>query len=81
MGEVRNVRLFRNGHSQAVRIPRDSELPGTDAIMRQENGKLVIEPQRKKSLKRLLAEMRTWEQRQIAITPRFAPTSNAKAPR
>jgi antitoxin VapB len=61
MGEERHVRLFRNGRSQAVRIPRDFELPGNEAIMRQEDGKLVIEVPRKKSLKHLLALMQTWE--------------------
>ena len=61
MGEERHVRLFRNGRSQAVRIPRDFELPGTDAVMRKEGEKLVIEPVRKKSLKALLAYLRTLE--------------------
>ena len=61
MSEKRHVRLFRNGRSQAVRIPRDFELPGNDAIMRREDGKLIIEPERKKSLKRLLAHLRTLE--------------------
>jgi antitoxin VapB len=61
MGEERHVRLFRNGRSQAVRIPRDFELPGNDAIMRQVDGKLVIEAAPEKSLKRLLALMDSWE--------------------
>jgi antitoxin VapB len=61
MGEERHVRLFRNGRSQAVRIPRDFELPGTEAIMRQEDGRLVIEQPRKKSLKGLIAYLRTLE--------------------
>jgi antitoxin VapB len=30
----RHVKLFRNRRNQAVRIPREFELPGTDAIMR-----------------------------------------------
>jgi antitoxin VapB len=30
----RHVRLFKNGRNQAVRIPREFELPGEDAIMR-----------------------------------------------
>ena len=38
------VRLFRNGKNQAVRIPREFELPGHDAIMRKEGGRLIIEP-------------------------------------
>ncbi|MDN5872590.1 MAG: AbrB/MazE/SpoVT family DNA-binding domain-containing protein [Nitrococcus sp.] len=40
----RRVRLFRNGHSQALRIPREFELPGDEATLRQEDGRLVIEP-------------------------------------
>ena len=61
MGEERHVRLFRNGRSQAVRIPRDFELPGQEALMRKEGDKLVIEPVRKKSLKGLLKLLRTLE--------------------
>jgi antitoxin VapB len=50
----RYVKLFRNGRNQAVRIPRELELPGTEAIMRQEGHRLVIEPLPKKSLLALL---------------------------
>ena len=39
----RPVRLFRNGRNQAVRIPREFELPGADAVMRREGDRLVIE--------------------------------------
>lgn len=46
----RHVKLFRNGRNQAVRIPRQFELPGVDAIMRKEGTKLIIEPTRPKSL-------------------------------
>jgi antitoxin VapB len=34
METVRHVRLFRNGRSQAVRIPKDFELEGSEAIIR-----------------------------------------------
>ena len=34
MNAERHVKLFKNGRSQAVRIPREFELPGEDAIMR-----------------------------------------------
>lgn len=44
MSAVRHVKLFKNGRSQAVRIPREFELPGTDAIMRREGRGIVIEP-------------------------------------
>jgi antitoxin VapB len=39
----RRVRLFRNGRSQAVRIPRDLELPGEEVVIRKEGDRLIIE--------------------------------------
>jgi len=54
----RQVKLFKNGRNQAVRIPREFELPGEDAIMRKEGNRLIIEPAKPKSLLALLA---TWE--------------------
>ena len=51
---ARVVKLFKNGRNQAVRIPRDFELPGAEAIMRKEGERLVIEPKPKKSLIELL---------------------------
>ena len=30
---ARHVRLFRNGANQAVRIPQEFELPGTQALL------------------------------------------------
>ena len=50
----RHVRVFRNGRNQAVRIPREFELPGADAIMRKEGSRLIIEPAPPKSLLALL---------------------------
>lgn len=44
MPSERHVRLFRNGRNQALRIPREFELPGDEAILRQEGERLVIEP-------------------------------------
>jgi antitoxin VapB len=46
----RRVRLFKNGPNQAVRIPREFELPGDEAILSKEGDRLVIEPIRQKSL-------------------------------
>ncbi len=40
----RHVRLFRNGANQAVRIPKELELPGVEAILRREGSRLVLEP-------------------------------------
>jgi antitoxin VapB len=44
MGAERHVKLFRNGRNQAVRIPREFELPGEDAVMRKDGERLIIEP-------------------------------------
>ena len=53
----RRVKLFRNGRNQAVRIPRELELPGRDAVMRKEGERLVIEPAKPASLLAVLATL------------------------
>ncbi len=53
----RLVKLFKNGRNQAVRIPREFELPGEDAIMRKEGQCLILEPAAPKSLAALLATL------------------------
>ena len=53
----RHVKLFRNGRNQAVRIPREFELPGEDAVIRKEGERLIIEPTSPKSLLALLATL------------------------
>jgi antitoxin VapB len=53
----RHVKLFKNGRNQAVRIPREFELPGEDAIMRKEGDRLIIEPTPPKSLLALLTTL------------------------
>jgi len=54
----RHVRLFRNGRNQALRIPRDFELEGDEAIMHKEGDRLIIEPVRKGKLLTLLATLK-----------------------
>ena len=53
----RHVKLFKNGRNQAVRIPREFELPGDDAIMRKDGNKLIIEAVPPRSLLALLATL------------------------
>jgi antitoxin VapB len=53
----RHVKLFKNGRNQAVRIPREFELPGDEAIMRKEDDRLIIEPIRRQGLLAVLATM------------------------
>ncbi len=57
MSDQRHVRLFRNGRNQAVRIPVEFELPGSEAIMHRDGDRLVIEPVRKRGLVALLKSM------------------------
>lgn len=53
----RHVKLFKNGRNQAVRIPREFELPGEDAVMRKEGERLIIEPAPSQSLLAVLATL------------------------
>lgn len=54
---ARKVSLFRNGRNQAVRIPREFELPGTEALLRREGDRLVLEPMKEMSLLEYLDQM------------------------
>ncbi len=58
MKTERHVRLFRNGRNQALRIPREFELKGNEAIIRKEGEKLIVELVIKNKLSKLLA---SWE--------------------
>ncbi len=58
MDHSRHVRLFRNGRNQAVRIPREFELPGSEAVMSREGDALVIRPARPRSLLEVLRSLR-----------------------
>ena len=57
MGSERHVRLFRNGRNQALRIPREFELEGDEAIIHKEGDRLIIEPIRKGGLLSVLASL------------------------
>lgn len=57
MSSERQVSLFRNGRNQAIRIPREFEMDGTEAIIHKEGDKLIIEPVKKKSLTETLASL------------------------
>jgi antitoxin VapB len=54
----RHASLFRNGRNQAVRIPREFEMEGTEVLMRKEGDRLILTPIRKNRLLDLLA---TWQ--------------------
>jgi antitoxin VapB len=55
----RRARLFRNGRNQALRIPREFELPGDEVIIHKDGHRLIVEPLKKpNTLAELLA---SWE--------------------
>ena len=62
MQTERNIRLFRNGTNQALRIPRDLELPGNKATIHKEGNRLIIEPLNKQSLLATLAALHSLDE-------------------
>ena len=54
----RHASLFRSGSGQAVRIPREFEMAGTEVLLRKDGHRLIITPIRKSRLLDLLA---SWE--------------------
>lgn len=57
MQAERHVRLFKNGRNQALRIPRDFELPGDEVIVRKEGDRLIVEPVKKPALLAVLSTL------------------------
>lgn len=68
MNTERQVRLFKNGRNQALRIPRDLELPGHEAILRKEGPRLIIEPVAGPSLLAVLAKLKPLDEEFPPIT-------------
>jgi antitoxin VapB len=68
----RYVKLFKNGRNQAVRIPREFELPGQNAIIRKEGPRLIIEPVPPRSL---LAVLKTL----VPLDAQFPPIQDPPA--
>lgn len=59
MSSERHVKVFRNGRNRAVRIPREFEFPGEDAVIRKEGTRLIMKQAPPKSL---LAVLKTLKQ-------------------
>jgi antitoxin VapB len=74
--ETRSAKLFINGRSQAVRIPREFELPGDTVTIRRDGARLIIEPAPTRSLAAVLATLETIEEDLPSIDdPAPAPVS------
>lgn len=72
MTAERRVKFFKNRRNQAVRIPREFELAGEDAVMRKEGERLVIEPAAPQSLLALLKTLTPIEE-DFALNPDKPP--------
>jgi antitoxin VapB len=60
---TRQVRLFRNGRNQALRIPREFELEGDRALVHREGERLIVQPLRKGRLLAVLARLEPLDER------------------
>jgi len=43
---MRTAKLFQNGRSQAVRLPKDCQLPGTEVYVKKFEGVVMLVPKR-----------------------------------
>jgi len=59
---VRKISIFRNGRNQAIRIPKDMELPEGEAFITREGDRLIIEPARPSALLDLLKTLEPIEE-------------------
>jgi len=65
---VRKVKVFRNGGSQAIRLPREFEVNTREVVLRKDFGVISILPNRRSSLLGLLKELGP-----IELAPRAQP--------
>jgi len=78
METERHVRLFRNGRNQALRIPRDFELDGDEAIVRKDGDRLIVEPVRKGRLLALLPTLDTLDESFPDLNEGLPPLDDVK---
>ena len=43
-GEGQRAKLFANGRSQAVRLPKEFRLPGNEVLIRRDGERIILEP-------------------------------------
>jgi antitoxin VapB len=78
MPSERHVRLFRNGRNQALRIPREFELEGEEAIIRKEGDRLIVEPVRMGGLLALLASLQPLDETFPDVDESLPPLDDVK---
>ena len=57
-----HVKLIQDGNTQTLSIPQEIALSTSEVIIRQEEGKLIIEPYQKTSLLEVLATLEDSEE-------------------
>ncbi|MEL6930753.1 MAG: AbrB/MazE/SpoVT family DNA-binding domain-containing protein [Cyanobacteria bacterium J06600_6] len=57
-----HVKLIQDGNTQTLSIPQELNLSTSEVVIRQEEGKLIIEPYEKKSLLKVLANLEDLEE-------------------
>jgi antitoxin VapB len=67
---IRTAKVFRNGGSQAIRLPKDFRVSGSEVVLKQDFGLITILPKRprKRSLIKLLEALGP-----IELAPRDQP--------
>ena len=59
MNAVRHVRIFKNGRSRAIRIPKDLDMFADEVAMHVEGERLIIErPTKKRDLREVIDWLR-----------------------
>lgn len=77
----RRVSLFRNGVNQAVRIPRDFELPTAEAVLFREGDRLIIEAYpRPPSLLRTLDDLKSLDESFPDVDETLLPIDSVDLP-
>jgi antitoxin VapB len=59
MGAERHVRIFKNGRSRAVRIPKNLDIFGDEVVMREEGGRVIMEPSKRRDLREVIDWLRS----------------------
>lgn len=79
MDTQRHARLFRNGRSQAVRIPREFEFSEKEVVIHKDGDRLILEPVKKhKNLLALLATLEPIEEEFPNVDDDLLPLDDIK---
>lgn len=75
----RVVRLFRNGRNQALRIPKELELAASEATIRRDGERLIVEPiPRQPRLTEVLAALRPLDEGLPDVDDQLLPAEDVE---